>query len=106
MHLLDYQLTCRTVKTFDLMHGQGRLRKYGPSWHLARPERLLAGFARSSLAHRSGPPARLRARRPTRLADSPGCRTPGRLRRRREFDRLTAGRRSADWSQTCEVPRL
>ena len=25
---------------------------------------------------RSGPPARSRARRPTRLADSPGCRTP------------------------------
>ena len=28
---------------------------------VARPERLPAGFARSSLAHRSGPPARLRA---------------------------------------------
>ena len=66
---------------------------------VARPERLPAGFARSSLAHRSGPPARLRARRPTRLADSLGCRTPGRLRRPREFDRLTAVKRSADWSQ-------
>jgi hypothetical protein len=65
---------------------------------LARPERLLAGFARSSLARRSGQPARLRARRPTRLADSPGCRTPGRLRRRLEFDRLTARKGSADWT--------
>jgi hypothetical protein len=38
------------VKTFDSMHGLGRLRKYGPSWHLSRLERLLAGFARSFLA--------------------------------------------------------
>ena len=41
-----------------------------------RQSGVLAGCARSSLAHRSGPPARGPRVRPTWLGDSPSCRTP------------------------------
>jgi hypothetical protein len=42
---------------------------------LARPERLLAGCARSSLAQRARDRRRQGRQRPTRRANAPGCRT-------------------------------